>query len=396
MGAYILKGLNSASKLKVLGERARYDVCGYPAILGQPKPRPIHFHFIYPAAGEGGRCVRLFKVLQTNACQGNCLYCANRSDRSFRRISFRPEELARLFMEHYRKGLADGIFLSSAIQKSPDASQEEILKTLRLIRSKYGYKGYVHCKILPGVSPELIKEASKLSDRLSINLEAPGEKYLARLSPGKDFSGQLLKGLSSIARIDEANPLKAGLTTQLVVGASEESDKDILDLAHRLYQQFKLWRIYYSGFTPLKGTPLEDHPPCSTWREVRLYQADFLLRQYRFESKELPFDGEGNLPETIDPKLAWARAHSERFPIELNRASYWDLIKVPGIGRISAKRIMEARKVSKIKDLGHLKRLGAVVKRAQNYITLDGRSYYRKETPPRREVNRQLFLWEEI
>lgn len=396
MSAYVLRALDSASKLKVLGDKARYDVCGYPAILGQPKPRPIRFHFIYPAAGEGGRCVRLFKVLQTNACQGNCLYCANRKDRSFRRISFRPEELARLFMEYYKKGLVEGIFLSSAIQRSPDASQEEILETLRLIRNKYRYEGYVHCKVLPGVSPELIEEASKLSDRLSINLEAPGERFLAGLSPGKDFSGQLLMALSSIARINEATPLKAGFTTQLVVGASKESDRDILDFTHSLYQQFKLWRIYYSGFTPLKDTPLSDHPPCSPWREVRLYQADFLLRKYRFEAKELPFDKKGNLPGSIDPKFAWARAHPEQFPIEVNRAPYWDLIRVPGIGRISAKRIVEARKVSKIKETGSLKKLGAFVSRAQNYITLNGKSYTRKEPTLQREINQQLFLWEEI
>ncbi len=393
---YITRTLSSASKLEVLGDVARYDVCGYPSILGQPKQRPIRGHFIYPAAGEGGSCVRLFKVLQTNACQGNCLYCANRKDRSFQRISFRSEELARLFMEYYRKGLVDGIFLSSAIQRSPDASQEEILETLKLIRNKYGYRGYVHCKILPGVSPELIEEAAKLSDRLSINLEAPGERFLAGLSPSKDFSGQLLRGLGSIARINEAAPLKAGLTTQLVVGASRESDRDILDFAHSLYQQFKLWRIYYSGFTPLKDTPLEDHPPCSPWREVRLYQADFLLRKYRFEAKELLFDKKGDLPGSIDPKLAWAGAHPERFPIEVNRAPYWDLIRIPGIGRISAKRIVETRKVSKIKDMGSLKKLGTFVSRAQNYITLNGKSYPKKEPTPQRKIDRQLFLWEEV
>lgn len=394
MTVSITKGLDSASKLKLLGQRARYDVCGYPSLLGQPKLRPAHF--IYPAAGEGGRCVRLFKVLQTNACQGNCLYCANRKDRTFPRISFRPQELARLFMEYYKRGLVDGIFLSSAIAKSPDESQQDLLRTLKLIRYNFGYEGYIHCKILPGASFELIKEASKVADRLSINLEAPGKNYLARLSPTKDFHNQLLKGIGQIAQINVSNPLKAGLTTQLVVGAGQESDREILDMTYELYRKFNLWRVYYSGFTPLKETPLEDHPPCSPWREVRLYQADFLIRKYRFKTAELPLDAKGNLPEDIDPKLAWARAHPERFPIEINRASYWDLIKVPGIGRISARRIVWVRKVSKIRDVVALKKLGAQVKRAQNYITLDGKSYFKKALTSQRDLDRQLFLWEEI
>lgn len=396
MSAYIVETLNSASKLELLGQSARYDVCGYPSIFRVPKLRSIRFHFIYPAAGEGGRCVRLFKVLQTNACQGNCFYCANRKDRSFSRISFRPDELARLFMEYYKGGLVDGLFLSSAIHRSAELSQEEVLKTLKLIRHKYGYRGYVHCKVLPGVSLELVKEAGKMSDRLSINLEATGEGHLARLSSTKDFTHQLLKGLDHIAGVNEATPLTAGITTQLVVGADQESDKDILGFADKLYQDYKLWRVYYSGFIPLRDTPLEDQPPCSPWREARLYQADFLIRKYRFEAAELPFDGEGNLPRNRDPKLAWAEVHPERFPVEVNYASFWELIKVPGIGRISAERIMEARKVSKVKDLNLLKKLGAVVKRAQNYITLDGRLYSSKKLPPQSEVDQQLFLWEEI
>ncbi|MCD5390527.1 radical SAM protein [candidate division NPL-UPA2 bacterium] len=395
MGPYIARRLDGASKLKLLGARAQYDVCGYPSIFSQNKKRPLRFNFIYPAVGEGGRCTRLFKVLQTNICQGNCFYCANRRYRDFPRLSFKPEELARLFMENYRKGVVEGLFLSSAIYRNPDHSQEETLKTIKILRHKYCYQGYIHYKILPGVDTDLIKEASKLSDRLSINLEAPGEKFLKNLTPTKKYE-KLLSQLKEIARIDRVHPLRAGITTQLVVGPGGEADRDILNLAHRLYQDHRLWRVYYSGFTPLRHTPLENNSPCSPWREARLYQADFLLRKYRFSSGELLFDEEGNLPHDIDPKLAWAREHPDVFPIEVNKAGFWKLVRVPGIGRLSARRILEVRRSSKIKDLTELKKLGAVVKRARNFITLNGRFFPKKEALVEKRLKEQLFLWEEI
>lgn len=395
MSPYIVKSLDSTSKLKILGEKAKFDVCGYPSILNQNRKRPLRFNFIYPAVGEGGSCIPLFKVLQTNICQGNCFYCANRRYRNFSRLSFKPEELARLFMENYRKGLVKGLFLSSSIYKNPDYSQEETLKTIKLLRYKFRYRGYIHYKILPGVSKDLIREASKLSDRLSINLEASGEESLKKLTPTKNYEN-LLAGLKEISRINETTPLNAGITTQLVIGPGGEADRDILRLAHRLYQDYKLWRVYYSGFTPLRDTPLESHSPCSPWREVRLYQADFLLRKYGFTPQELPFNEKGSLPADLDPKLAWAKKHPERFPLEINETSYENLIRIPGIGRISAKRIMGVRRSSRIKSLEQLKKLGAVVKRARNFITLNGKFFPQKKIVPEKKLEKQLFLWEEI
>lgn len=392
MAAYIAKSREGITKLRTLGLLSRYDVCGYPSIFNQETEPQGKSDFVYPAAGEGGRCVRLFKVLQTNICENNCFYCANRKDRNVSRIRFRPHELAQLFMVHYKRRLIDGLFLSSGIFKSPDYSQEQMLETLRLLRNRYRYQGYVHFKILPGANSNLIFEASRLADRLSINVEAPGPHYLLKLTSDKDFRDKLLAGLSRISQLHRSRPLASGFTTQLVVGPGGESDRDILQFAHHLYRDYKLWRVYYSGFAPLKDTPLEREPPCSPWRELRLYQADFLLRKYHFQPRELFYGGGENLPLHIDPKLAWAISHPEKFPLEVNKASFWELMRIPGIGRISAERIVSSRTISKIRDLKSLKKLGVAVKRACDFITLDGRCFSPRPPISQKKAEEQLFL----
>jgi len=394
--AFIAKKLDSFEKLKVLGEVARFDVCGFPSIFIKKSKKFQRFRFIYPAIGRKGSCVRLFKVLQTNICEGNCFYCANRKDRNFQRISFSPEELARLFIQYWKRGLVDGLFLSSAIYESPDRSEEKMLKTLQLLRYKYGYRGYVHYKILPGTSESLIEAAAHLADRLSINLEAPNAKYLSQLSPTKDFSSGVLSGLKKIAQLHRKKPLRAGITTQLVVGAAKETDREILNLSNKLYQDYNLWRVYYSAFMPIMDTPLEEMPPCPLLREFRLYQADFLLRKYGFVPEELPFDQRGNLPQNCDPKLGWALRNPDKFPIEVNKADFWELIRVPGIGRISAERIISARRRDKFVNLEQLRRTGAVVDHARNFVTLGGRFYPASGKKRGDDINRQLFLWEEL
>ena len=408
---YTTKKLNSNDKLKILGETAKFDVCGFPSIFAQKKFQ--RFKFIYPAVGKNGKCVRLFKVLQTNACEGNCFYCANRRDRNFRRISFSPQELSHLFIQYYKKGWVDGLFLSSAIYKSANFSEEEMFKTVLYLRKKYGYRGYIHYKILPGTDDELIKRVAPLVDRLSINLEATSDEYLSLLSPTKDFSHQLLSGLKKISDINKEKPLKAGITTQLVVGAAGEKDKEILNLSYQLYKSYKLWRVYYSAFMPIIDTPMEDLSPCLPLREYRLYQASFLLRGYGFTPEELFFDKYGNLPQKFDPKLAWAISHPDNLPVEINKADFWQLLRVPGIGKISAKRIVRTRKDNKFTKIEQLKSTGAVVSRARNFITLEGKFYPSLKKPvfgklrrisdqshldnsaPER-INQQLFLWEEI
>ena len=391
--AYLLKKPTSGDKLNILGKTAQFDVCGLPRLFTRKARKLQRFKFIYPAVAKGG-CVRLFKVLQTNFCEGNCFYCANRKDRDFTRISFSPEELARLFMRYYQRRLVDGLFLSSAIHNSPIRSQEEMFKTLYLVRKKYGYKGYIHYKVLPGSEESLLEKCAHLADRLSINLEAPTAHHLLRLSPTKNFSTQLLSGLERISLLNREHSLKAGITTQLVVGAAGESDREIAHLSHFLYKNYHLRRVYYSGFVPIKDTPLESVSACHPLREFRLYQADFLLRGYGFGPEELPFQENGNLPQDKDPKLAWALSHPEKFPLEINRADFWELLRVPGIGRTSAQRIIEKQVEGKITRLEQLEATGCVVKRARNFVTLNGKFY-----PFREEDNSnpyQLFLWEEI
>lgn len=379
-------------KLKILGKGAKFDVSGFPRIF--PPKKFQRFGFIYPAVGKG-RCIRLFKVLQTNRCEGNCFYCSNRRDRSFREIEFSPEELASLFMRYFRSRMVEGFFLSSSIKGSPTLSEEKMLKTVEILRRKYGYKGYIHFKVLPGVEEDLLREAIKWVDRLSINLEAPGPKWLKKLSPTKDFFSQLWKGLTLISQLNRENPLQAGITTQFVVGVAEERDKDLLSLTYKLYKELGLWRVYYSAFMPIKDTPLENKPPCSPLREYRLYQADFLLRGYGFTPAELPFRANGNLPLERDPKMEWALLHPERFPVEINRADFEELIRVPGIGKISAQRILKRRREKKLIHLEDLKGTGARISRARNFITLGGK-FYPQKGKGREKESQLLFLWEEL
>jgi len=389
-----MKKQNLHHKANLLGELAGFDVTGFPLAIF-PKKHIARSSLIYPAAGQKGECINLFKVLQTNFCENNCFYCVNRKDRGCPRIEFAPQELASLFLEYYKKRWVKGLFLSSAINVSPNASQEKMLETLKILRQRYNYQGYIHCKILPGVDTGLIEATGRLADRLSMNLEAPNQKCLSELSADKNFHRELLDGLKKIASFHGKHPLKGGVTTQLVVGAANEGDKEILSLSHNLYRGHNLRRVYYSAFTPVEDTPLENLRPCPPLREFRLYQADFLLRKYNFTPEELIFDEKGDLYLDKDPKLVWALSNIDRFPVEINKALFEELIRVPGIGRISARKILDIRKNTKLKELEQLKKLGTVVKRARKFITLNGKFYpAKKELEP--EIDKQLFLWEEI
>lgn len=362
-----------SKKLKLLGEIARFDVCGYT----KPSAR-YYLPFIYPATGGRGRVYRLFKVLLSNYCTANCFYCVNRKDRDCQRFRFEPDELADIFYSLWQKRYVDGLFLSSSIDGDVSQTQEKMNKVVEVLRKKYRYYGYVHLKILPGVDEILIKRALNLASRLSLNMEAPGTKFLKNLSPDKNFSNLLLNNLKKMSVLNKEYPLPAGITSQLVVGASGEADRDIAGFVYHLYREFNLRRVYYSGFEPVRDTPLENEKPCHPLRELRLYQADILIRKYGFSPSELIFNRKGNLSLDKDPKLIWAENHPETFPVEVNSASFEELIRVPGIGLTGAQKIILKRKESRIKSPDELKGMRINTKLASSFLIFNGRYFKNK------------------
>ena len=359
-------------RLDLLGTAARYDDCsasasdvvtegrGFfaPETSTSPDPRvlPCISH-LHPPNGQRKATL---KILQTSACQNDCRYCAFRAGRDVRRAHVTPDELARSFDLMYRAGLVESMFLSSGVMGT-NRTMDEMLATTELIRDKYAFRGYIHLKLLPGAEAAHIERAVELADRVSVNLEAPTSGTLAALAPQKRMEalvGPLRTAAEIIRRGDPLrSPARAGtrpaptigharigMSTQFVVGPAGESDRELLSAAQMLYREIRLARAYYSAFTPVRGTPLADEPPTDPQREFRLYQADWLLRYYRFAVDELPFAPDGQLRTDVDPKAAWADAHPERFPVEVNAAPLDELLRVPGLGPTSAKAIVRARR----------------------------------------------------
>jgi len=365
--------LDTAEKVDILGGAAQYDICRGCGGTAS-RVRDDVGRWIYPAVRPDGRKIALLKVLFTNACDNDCAYCVNRRDRNTRRVGFRAPELARLFERLQRRGLVQGLFLSSGICNSPDRMMERMIITTEIIRFKHRFRGYVHLKILPGASFSIVERAVQLADRVSINLEAPNASRLSRITTKKDIEHDILTRMKWADKcIQEKTGSRTTQTTQFVVGASEESDHEILETAVGLYQEMHLKRAYFSAFQPVPDTPLEHHAATPPLREHRLYQADFLLRQYDFRFGELVFDGNGNLPSYADPKSAWAHRHPELFPVEVNQASREELLRVPGIGPISADRIVSLRTKGSFRSLRDLRGLRVVTSRVAPFILLNGK-----------------------
>lgn len=373
-------------KLLFLGQAARFDACGY----AKPKGKGVWRKFapkelwkitsscIYPAVKDSGECVPLLKILLSNACEKNCLYCVNRRDSSVPRFYFRPEELASVFIELYRRRLVKGLFLSSSISGSSVATMDKMLSCVEMLRFKFGFKGYIHLKILPGAEASQVERAGELADRVSINLEVPRENYLSRIAPQKKFFSEIMAKICEFEKVRKAkNERFADLTTQFVVGAAGESDREILGAVWKLYSRSLLKRAYFSAYRPVEGSSLKV-PFVPREREYRLYQSDYLLRKYGFSLEELPFDERGQLFLDKDPKELWAERNSHLFPVELNRASYEELIRVPGIGPRTAKRIISIRRENKIRDLKQLLNLRVRIDKVRNYVLLDGKYFPRK------------------
>jgi predicted DNA-binding helix-hairpin-helix protein len=316
----------------------------------------------------------MLKILQTNACEKDCYYCATRCQREQPRATFQPDELARLFDQIHRARLAEAIFISSGVVGGGTRTLERMLATAELLRTRYAFRGYMHLKLMPGAEPAAIARALQLAERVSVNLEVPSSEHLARLSSTKRFTEELLAPLQIARRLMDNDPAlrHKTMTTQFVVGAADETDREITARAAQLYRELHLARVYYSAFQPIENTPLENRAPTPLLREHRLYQADFLLRQYGFTFDELIFDARGDLATAADPKTVWALHHPEFFPIEVNRASREALLRVPGIGPLSARRILQLRRTCKLRTLEQLARLGANAERAAPFILLDG------------------------
>lgn len=329
------------------------------------------------AVRSDGRCISLVKTLMTSACEKDCYYCPTRRGRNrLRRETFKPEELARGFDQIQRKGIAAGLFLSSGIVGGGTRTLEQTIAAVEILRVKYEFRGYVHLKLMPGAERAAIARALELADRVSVNLEAPNPERLAQLSGTKQFAAELLAPLQVARTLIDAQPRLArkSMTTQFVVGGADESDRELLAATAQLYRDLRLARVYYSAFRPIVDTPLENHAPTSPLRQHRLYQSDFLLRQYGFTYDDFIFDERGDLPLPLDPKLMYALQHPERFPLELNRAGRAELLRVPGIGPKSVERILQRRRAHKLTALTDLARLGADEKRAAPFILLDGKT----------------------
>ncbi len=351
-----------------------------PLPCGAPRaPRGKQELGVFHAAA-GGKTVPLLKTMLTSACERNCYYCPFRAGRNYRRATFKPEEMAKTFMDMQRAGMVDGLFLSSGIIKGGASTQDKLLDAAEILRKKHGFRGYVHLKIMPGAERAQVERAMQLADRLSVNLEAPNTKRLQALAPMKMFLDELLQPLQWIDEVRRSQPARLAwngrwpsTVTQFVVGAVGESDLELLDTADYLYRRLRLRRAYFSAFRPLADTPLENERAENPWREHRLYQASFLLRDYGFDMEEMPFGHEGNLPLDVDPKLGWARFNLHDNPVEINQADREALLRVPGIGPKGAAAILRARRQGTLRDIQDLRQIGVVTSRLAPFVLLDGR-----------------------
>jgi predicted DNA-binding helix-hairpin-helix protein len=303
----------------------------------------------------------ILKVLLTNCCLKKCDYCINNFNNNCCRYKLNPLTLCKSFLNLYKKGEVRGIFVSNAIYKNADFSQERILETLIILRERLHFPGYIHAKVLPATSFVLIKKLFKYADRLSINLEFPAQKFLSRVST-KILLGDLMKRLKFIVEINREKKIRSGITTQFVVGALEESDREILGLTQYLYRSLGLKRVYYSGFEPVKGTPLEGRSPVNPLRVKRLYEADFLLKDYGFDYRDFLYDGKGNLVLDKSPKVAAAEKNKSLFPVNINKVDYSLLLRIPNIGRKRANDIFKLRKHTYINSFDRLIKIGIPLK----------------------------------
>ena len=374
------------SKLKILAESAKYDVsCSSSGTVRRGRADGIGNTVggwgICHSFAEDGRCISLLKVMLTNYCIYDCAYCINRRSNDLPRATLSVSELVELTMEFYRRNYIEGLFLSSGVVRNPDYTMERLVRVTKDLRTVHRFNGYIHLKSIPGSSQELVHEAGLYADRLSVNIEIPREENLKRLAPEKDHGSVfapmryiqqgMLESAENRKRFRHAPRfVPAGQSTQMIVGATSETDNDILHLSSALYRRPSMKRVYYSGYISVntydQRLPALKQPPLV--RENRLYQADWLLRYYQFQVDEIVDDAFPNLDLEIDPKLAWALRHPEQFPVDINKADYEMILRVPGIGLKSARLIVVSRRFSRL-GFYELKKMGVVMKKARYFIT---------------------------
>ncbi|MCI8360093.1 MAG: putative DNA modification/repair radical SAM protein [Clostridiales bacterium] len=381
--------MDMMEKLTLLANSAKYDAaCTSSGVDRQAAPGSIGnataCGICHSFAGDG-RCVSLLKVLMTNSCIYNCQYCVNRRTNDTPRATFAPRELADLTMQFYRRNYIEGLFLSSGVLRNPDYTVERMTETLRILREEYRFSGYIHAKAIPGADPLLLSRMGLLCDRMSVNIELPSQKSLQLLAPDKSkvsivkpmgfISGRIQENRQEIVRYRHAPAFApAGQSTQMIIGATPDTDYQIMSLTEALYKKYSLKRVFYSAYMPVSTNPLlpAAGTPPPLLREHRLYQADWLLRFYGFSASELLDPAHPHLNPLVDPKCNWALNHMELFPVEVNTAPKELLLRVPGIGVRSCQRILTARRQGSL-DYAGLKRLGVVLKRAQYFILCKGK-----------------------
>lgn len=353
-------------KVALLAEGGKYDVCSCSCTQSPPVPSPVYRSFT-----PDGRYVSLFRVLMSNKCSGDCSYCPNSCERRIPRAELSKEEYVKVFLHFYNSRFVNGLFLSSGILKDPDSTTERMVEIAEHLRFREGYKDYIHLKILPGASYDIIRRAAQIADRLSINIEVPRGDYLEGLCSTKDYRNDIIRRMGWLADMEKRGiGMRAGQTTQFVVGASGENDHEILECMEDLYASFSLRRCYFSAYIPMAKSPYPYLPP-PLKREHRLYQTDFLIRRYGFTLKDISFDDKDNLPLRHDPKFIFALRRKELFPMDVNDAPVCDLVKVPGIGPTSARRIAAARKSGfRFSKMAELKNVGVVTRKACGFLDI--------------------------
>ena len=385
----ILENLPLEKKLEILSDAAKYDAACTSSGVSRAAPRggigSCTAAGLCHSFAADGRCISLLKVLMTNACIYDCKYCVNRRSNDTRRAAFSPRELAHLTIQFYRRNYIEGLFLSSGILKNPDYTCEQMIRVLELLRGEYRFNGYIHAKAIPGADNALLQRMGMLADRMSVNIELPSQQSLNLLAPDKSrtsilrpmglIQSRIAENSTDLVRYRHAPKFApAGQSTQMIIGATPDTDYQILNLTQALYKKYNLKRVFFSAYMPVLEhrllPALDTKPPLL--REHRLYQADWLLRFYGFEASELLDQQHQSFNPLVDPKCNWAINHMEQFPVEVNSAPYEMLLRVPGIGVKSAQRILAARRTTLL-DFDGLKRIGVVLKRAQYFLLCKGR-----------------------